>query len=320
MDPRSIQRLMLALALVTAATAPAQDDEGPGAQHPVLPPKPTAEQVASALEGVKTSILPRCWDKKCDEEEMRRRKYLDKWQAVVCEHYIVFTNGPTASCKKYAVTLEKLYDMVQKELPFEDPDHLLVAYIFADKEDYFRYSVRITGWSEESARATAGHAMSTFYATYYNSPRDPTVYHEATHEIVGACLKVGGVGSWFQEGMAVYFEKKMSNQRLDSCRSDLKRGDCYTLEEFFAIRSLIADPKGHSHRNYDHAGALLDFMINAKEEPVAGKFKEFMDAARKQGYGFAEGKDLSARLIKNVYGLSVPEFEAAWMEHLGISR
>lgn len=41
-----------------------------------------------------------------------------------------------------------------------------------------------------------------FYATYYSSPRDEVVFHEASHEIVGACLKVGGVGSWFQEGMA----------------------------------------------------------------------------------------------------------------------
>lgn len=318
MEDRTVARgILLALALAASMPLAAQEEPAELSKHPVLSAKPSDEDVATALERVKATILPKCWEPKCDDDGARRDKYLRKWQTVVSDHYIVFTNGPTATCKKYAVTLEKLYDSIKKELPFADPDHLLVAYIFADKDDYYRFAIRITGYSEEGAHATAGHAMSTYYATYYSSPRDPIVYHEASHEIVGACLKVGGVGSWFQEGMAVYFEKKMSNQRLDGCKSDFKHGACYPLSEFLAIPTLLSDPNGHGHRNYDHAGALLDFMINTKEEPVAGKFEQFLAAARKQGYGFARGEELSARLIKKVYGLSVEEFEAAWMRHLG---
>src|SRR5262249_54784177 len=161
------------------------------------------------------------WPPKCATDEAHKKQYLDKWQAVVSEHYLLFTNGPTTSCQMYAVTLEKLYAFVKKELPFEDIDHLLTCYIFADADDYYRFCVAVSGYSEQGARQTAGHANALYYATYYESPRSPVVFHEATHQIVGACLKVPGVGSWFQEGVAVYFEKKTAGEKpAGSVKSD----------------------------------------------------------------------------------------------------
>src|SRR5206468_734721 len=93
-------------------------------------------------------------------------------------------------------------------------------------------------------------------------------------------------------------------------KSDLKRGDCYPLAEFFAIPVLLSDPKGNGHRNYAHAGALLDFMINTKLPPVAGRFGEFLAAAR-QGRGFgraasATASPPSARAVTPVAHGSVP--------------
>lgn len=317
---RALLGLVAAATLLPHPLAAQRGGDAPGVQHVVVATDADDEQVDAALEQIKKTILPISWEPKCDDDERRRDKYLKKWQAVVSGHYIVFTNGPKASCKKYAVTLEKLYKVIQKELPFEDPDHLLVAYIFKDPEDYYRFTVEVTGWPEASARATAGHALPSYYATYYESPRAPTVYHEAAHEIVGACLKVNGVGSWFQEGLAVYFEKQMTNQGLGKCRSDVKRGDYYPLKEFFAIRTLLADRNGNGHRNYDHAGDLLDFLINTDEEPVAGRFGDFLKAACTQGHGLARGPAVSARLVQRVYGLSVEQLEEVWMKHLRIKR
>lgn len=110
----------------------------------------------------------------------------------------------------------------------------------------------------------------------------------------------------------------MTNQPIEGCRGDIKRGDYYHLEEFIALDSLLGDPKGNGLRNYAHAGALLNFMINTKKKPVAGKFGKFLAAARKQGHGFARGPGPSARLIKSVYDLSVAEFEDVWLDHLRI--
>ncbi|MGE3171507.1 MAG: hypothetical protein AB7O97_02700 [Planctomycetota bacterium] len=318
--------IALGLGAGLAAPARAQSDAAAPTSEEEPAPAPaepagrslTEEQQEQWLEQVRTDLLPKVWPERCADDEGYRRKYLRKWQAVVSDHYIVFTNGPTATCRKYAVTLESLFAKIRETLPFPEPERLLVAYIFADREDYYRYCVAISGYSPEGARRTAGHANSRYYATYYESPRAPVVYHEATHEIVGACLRVTGVGSWFQEGMAVYFEKVMTNGRLQGgARNDVRRGDSYPLREFFAIPSLLADPNGHGSRNYEHAGALVEFMMDTKLEPVAGRFGAFLEAARK-GRGFGRGLAVSERLIREVYGLSIDEFEALWRRHLGV--
>src|SRR3990172_1423605 len=136
-------------------------------EEPQTSRTPTPAQVAERLEQVKRDLLPKCWSSKIGENEQEKKKYLAKWQAVTSAHYILFTNGPTASCKKYASTLEELYTYVQKEIPFEDVNHLLLCYIFATPEEYYRFCGVAAGWSEDQARATAGHATSAYYACYY---------------------------------------------------------------------------------------------------------------------------------------------------------
>jgi hypothetical protein len=315
--PRARWRNRLACAgcmLLCAGPAAAQDAE----PAPPSGRKPTKEEVASRLDAVKQDLLPKVWSEKVAADKLERKKYLAAWQAVTSEHYIVFTDGPTASCRKYAVTLEDNYRTIQKQLPFADLDRLLVAYIFDKQEDYYRFCVAISGYTEQGARATAGHATGAYYATYYQSPRAATVFHEATHQVVHACLRVPGVGSWFQEGIAVYFEKLAVNEKPQGdAGPDIKRGHWYRLAEFFAIATLLSDPQGNGHRNYEHAGALLDFMINTKLPPVAGRFADFLAAARK-GRGFRRGKEASEKLITDVYGLSLAEFEALWLQHLGV--
>src|SRR5262245_33857732 len=127
----------LALLLLLLAPVRAQEEEPGSPDAPTAAPPPadarklTKAQIQERLDEQKRTLLPKVWPPKCETDEAHRRKYLDKWQAVVSDHYIVFTNGPTASCQKYAVTLEELYRTIQKRLPFPDLDRLLVAYIFA---------------------------------------------------------------------------------------------------------------------------------------------------------------------------------------------
>ena len=304
-----------ALLLVLAAAIGAQDEQPDGA--PVNGRELTPAQIQEQLDRVKAGILPKVMSEKVAGSEELKKKWLADWRAIPSPHYLVFSDGPV-TCKKYAETLEKLYAAVKKELPFVDVDHLLTAFIFADPEEYYRFAVAITGYSPAGARATAGHATGAYYATYYESPSAPVVFHEATHQIVSACLKVPGVGSWFQEGVAVYFEKKTAGEKpAGVAKSDVKRGDYYPLDEFFDIPVLLSDPKGNGHRNYAHAGALLDFMMTTKLAPVAGRFPDFLAAARK-GHGFGRGAQVSEELIKVTYGLTVPEFEALWHKHLGL--
>lgn len=115
-------------AFVWSPSLAAQDDTDGDDVALVVTKKATAEEIEKHLKHVKASLLPKVWPPKCDRDVIERRKYLKEWQAVTSEHYIVFTDGPTASCKKYAVTLEDLYRTIKKDLPFEDIDRLLVAY------------------------------------------------------------------------------------------------------------------------------------------------------------------------------------------------
>ncbi len=213
------------------------------------------------------------------------------------------------------MSLEKLYAFVKNEFPFEDIERKLDCYIFKDRREYYRFCVEISGWTLERAARTGGHANARYYATFYQSPTANVVMHEATHQIVGACLKVPGVGSWFQEGMAVYIEKKIGNTGpSQGMRNDLKRGQYHPLSEFVAIQSLLFAPGDLGRRNYRHAGALIDFMVNTKLEPVAGGFQEFL-AATRRGRGFGRGKSFTEKLVLEVYGLSLDELEVLWRKH-----
>ena len=215
--------------------------------------------------------------------------------------------------RRFAKSLEDLYSYIRKRFPFEEIESKLTAYVFRHEEEYFDFCVKIQGWSRREAEGTAGHASGDYYATYYQSPRSELVIHEATHQIVSAGLRVGGLGSWFQEGMAVYFEKVyLGNSKPSSgMRAAFRNGRFYELEDFVKISSLLADPKGHGDRNYEHAGALIDFMINSKLPEVKGKFPAFLEASRKAGYG----RKTAATLIREVYGLSIKELGEVWKKH-----
>lgn len=277
----------------------------------------TREQIAERLARFKEDIAAKVISEKDASDRNQSRKWYGKFQAVVSDHYIVFTNGPTTTCKKFARELEALYARVQKEWPFEDIDRLLVCYIFKEKDEYTRFCVKFTGWDEEQAARTAGHANGAYYATYYQSPKAAVVRHEATHQIVHACLKTPGVGSWFQEGTATYIEKLTSGEDPGTyMRMRFKNDDYYALEEFVALKSLLFDPKKLGSRNYEQAGALIDFLCRTKQEPIAGRFNDFLREARRSGHG--RNAATASKLFETVYGLSLAEVEKLWKKEHGV--
>ncbi len=269
------------------------------------------EHLALLLEDFKDEIADKVVSERIRKRgEKRVAKWMKGFNVIQSQHYFVYTNGPKTTVKRFSKSLEQLYGYVKKTWPFEDIDQHLTAYIFKMNTEYFDFCVNITGWPMATAKGTAGHASAKYYATYYQSPKSNVVMHEATHQIVIACMKIGGVGSWFQEGMAVYIEKKILGGKVSgSMRSDLRNGNFYSLRKFVGIQTLLADPAGHGSRNYAHAGALIEFMIETKDERMKGKFSDFLDAARKsRGYGakYSEG------LFRKVYGMTLEEVQQAF--------
>lgn len=316
-----MQRIALALAVLYLAVNEAPAQKGRSVSAATKPSRHLDQQEVKALLeelrlGILTEMMP---ERIAKRRKNQRNVWLKKFQAIQSDHYMVFTNGPRNTVKKFAQSLEEIYEFTRVQFPFEDIDSLLTAYIFQTRDDYVDFSVKITGFSREAAKNTGGHSTGRYYATYYQSPGSDTVVHEATHQIVSRCLKAGLVGSWFQEGMAVYIEKLKNRASKPSAgmKAALRQGKYYPLEEFFALRSLLSDSDGHGRRSYDHAGALIDFMVNAKRQPVAGKFSEFLTMASKVR---TIGKDISIKLIYDVYGLTIADFEAAWKRHYGLRK
>jgi hypothetical protein len=301
----------ISMALLCAGAPSAQ-----GTSAKSAPPKELSkEELEARLAEVKGEILDKMLTEKMRKEPDLARQWLGKFQTVQSTHYLLFTNGPQNTCKKFAASLEKLYQFVKREFPFDDADHKLECFVFKTKEDYVRFCVALVGWSEEQANKTAGHANATYYATYYQSPTADTVMHEATHQIVGACLRISGVGSWFQEGMAVYIERKIGNTDPSAgMKNDLRSGNYVPLAKFCGLESLLFGAKaGEEGRSYQHSGALIDFLANTKLAPVAGRFGDFLAGAQECGRSLAA----TEALVKTVYGLTLPELEELWKKHTG---
>jgi len=290
-------------ALMLAVLAP-----GPAAAGPDRTGKPciSKEKAKLLLEKEKEKAFSRIVPR-----SMKPKRYLAGYRVIVSEHFIIFTNGPRTTLR-FKTTLEKLYTFIQKYYPYVDEKERkpLTCYIFKSKEEYFDYSEQIRGF--RGARASAGHATSEYYATFYQAPAAPVVIHEATHLIVGAVCRVLGGGSWFQEGTAVFMENHFLGQDPSvGQRSNVRYGRYYPLRKLAAIPTLAADGQ-NSGRNYAQAGSLMDFMVRG---PLKDKFKDYMDYLRKHLRTFgAKGAEES---IRAVYGMSLEEFDEAWMRYVG---
>ncbi len=247
-----------------------------------------------------THILPR---------SMKLKRYLAGYRVIVSKHYVIFTNGPVTT-KKFKTSLEKLYNFVRKHYPYVDETKPLKCYIFKSTEEYYNYSEKIRHF--KGARETAGHASVDYYATFYQSPTASVVFHEATHQIVMAVCNVWSGGSWFQEGTAVFIEKLMGGLNPSALqKSNVRYDRYYPLRKLADIPRLLSDGN-NGKRNYAQAGSILDFMVRGRYKK---QFPNYMEYLRKHpGSRGAKGAEES---IKAVYGMTLEEFDWAWMKYVG---
>ena len=132
-------------------------------------------------------------------------------------YYLILTDSSAG--KSFAKILdEQVYEGFRKLFPFEDQEdqRLMAIYLFRTREGYFGFCERVPKWDRKKAEQSAGHAWKDYYATSYTSPRDAVHFHEGAHQIMSNRLKLGGGGSWYQEGVAEYYEDKVSKVNLPS--------------------------------------------------------------------------------------------------------
>ena len=317
-SPLALATALVAVCAVACPELAAQRARNASARKKAAPTPFDKKELRAETEEFRQTIAMRVVPERIAKKGPREiDRWLKTFQIVQSKHYHVYTNGPTNTVKRFAKSLEELYDFVQKTWPFEGLNTHHKAYVFATKEEYYDYCTNIVGWSREEAVRSAGHATGKYYATYYQAPKTSTVMHEATHQIVIGCMKIPGVGSWFHEGTAEYIEKKILNGKISSnMKVDLRTGNYYPFPEFVAIPSMIAgeDP----HRNYTHAGCIVEFLMDVRDPRMRGKFPEFLQAAAKPGTGRSPA--VTKRLFQQVYGMTLEEVDDAFFAHHGVKR
>jgi hypothetical protein len=245
-------------------------------------------------------------------------------EVVRSKHYIIFSTASGAD--RVAKAMEEIYRAFEKTFPFEEPAGapLLPVFLLKDHGEYTEWSMRSTGWSREEAARSAGHAYRDYFATYFTGGADATMYHEAGHQLVGNRLMLNGGGSWFQEGMAVYFEDRWKKStRLSSVASGMIKSDRYTkFRVLFDVQSLLHSV-GDSTRGsiagqrYTQSGTIINFLV---EGELKKNFSKMLDELRNYRGNPSKGdtavdEHMWDTIFRKAYGLNIDEVEALWKEH-----
>lgn len=238
-----------------------------------------------------------------------------KAKHVRTEHFDIYTDSNGAH-RKFPKALEETYDFVLEALGVLEMESRLPVYIFQNKDLYTNFCVRFAGWTPQAGKASAGHACSRYFATYYQAPNSPVVTHELTHAIFHRTVGTGG-GSWFQEGVAVYVEELSQGKSAAKLFAPKVRSSGYApLAEFVTIQRLIAssDSRGGAFTSgslYAQAGALFEFFLHgpllAGDGTVGrqGLPPQIVAIARSPSRGRIDK-------VEELLGCSLAELEEAW--------
>ncbi len=228
------------------------------------------------------------------------------------KHFHIYTDSNGAR-RKFPKALEETYDFVLEALGVPEMTSRLPVYIFQSKDLYTDFCVRYAGWTPQAGKASAGHACSRYFATYYQAPKSPVVTHELTHAIFHRTVGTGG-GSWFQEGVAVYVEELSQGKSAAKLFAPKVRGESYApLAEFIEIPRLIgsSDSRGGAFTSgslYAQAGALFEFLLRGplfQEEGTQGLPAVVLALARVSRSGGSER-------IEKILGCTIAELDTAW--------
>jgi len=244
--------------------------------------------------------------------ESRKEQSFDpswgKVEVLRSKHFIVFTNSDAG--KRYLETMEDIYQNFKKTFPFEEPKKaaLLPVFLFKTDDQYNRFYAKIANITIAEAGTSAGHACADYYATYYAAPRDSVHYHEGAHQLVENRLHVEGGGSWFQEGLAVYFEGVIftAEDPAIGMKTLVRQNKHTPLQKMIELRTLSpsSDSLSLVSIRYRQAGAITKFLI---EGPDREKFTSVIEAVK--------AGDAWTEIFQNVYGRTVEEMDQAFVDY-----
>jgi len=253
------------------------------------------------------------WREIAPEEVLEKNKLL----VVRTRYYIVLTSHKKGTARAFGEYMDECYEKIRMVFPFKDipGERLLPVYLFRNRDHYIAFLVKRTGWSEEEARRSGGIASGDFYATTFQAKQDPVHIHEATHQIFRNRLRLGGGGSWYQEGMAEYICNEPND--FNNVRRIVKQGDGLSLKEMFSMKSLLFSSEANRKKGgsaageaYLQAGLLMEFL--RQSEDTMDKFPAFVHEL-----GSVRRNDLPAieAGIQRTLGYTLEQLEERFVEY-----
>jgi len=182
------------------------------------------------------------------------------------EHYIIA--GDASFGRSLGRSLERTYDRVRATLPFPEwpGRRLMPVFLFRRPADFQRFAAREGGGNR-------GFAWGDAFATWYESPADPVLVHEAVHQLLANRLRLQGGGSWFQEGMAEYLSRATWERTAEARRID--RQGFAPLDQLVRVRRLSKDGSHATVRErYAQAGLLIEHLHDTSRGP--DEFRELV--------------------------------------------
>lgn len=239
-----------------------------------------------------------------------------KLLVVRTKYYVIMTNLKKGTARGFGKKIDEAYEAIREIYPFEDIEgqRLLPIFYFVTSEQYFEWCVKTLGWKMEAARRSGGVSSGDVYSTYHQATNAPVHIHEATHQVFGNRLRLGGGGSWFQEGVAEYMSSAPND--LGLMKGLVKRDKHVHLKKFFTIESMLysADPNrktggSEAGDNYMQAASVVEFVRHGKYKD---KFHEYVHAI-----GRVPRSDLPAieRELRRLFGVDADEFNADFEEY-----
>lgn len=249
------------------------------------------------------------WAKDAPPELLKKQE-----ETVRTKHYLFLSN--TSAAKQMGEAMEAAYVTIQKTYPFPEVAgrRLMPVFLFRDPDEYYAFYAKAFEATLEEARESKGVAWRDFYATYYDAPQDPVHIHEMTHQIFGLRLRLGGGGSWFQEGVAEYLSTRPGD-RVDAANA-VKNGRHTPLVDFIRVESLIdssrenAKGEGGASSNYAQAAMLIEFVREAKWSK--DKFLDWVHAIGNCPYNNVVAIE---RATQATLGVDIKTLDAKWVEY-----
>lgn len=290
-----------------------------GAYEPKTPPAvqypPQGKSKAQDASATKPSLR---WTDAEARERWRRdvpaEVVDDMRDPIRTKYYIILTNS--SGGELFGRKMDECYEKIRKVFPFKDVENerLLPVFLFKTREQYIAYFAKIAGITLEEATRSGGHAWKDYYATAYAAPNDPVHIHEAAHQVFANRLHLGGGGSWFQEGVAVYVERPRNT--LTAIATQIKKGKGTPLVVFVQIPSLLmsaaVDIKGGNEAgdHYSQAGLFMEFLAESKFGK--SKFQEFVKKIGKLRRSVKA--DIEA-VFQEVYKSTIAQVDAEFVKY-----